>query len=227
MHAEDRISTVDWELDIYANGKQLNHWPFSEVVSDVLNLTLGRDRNMLRVLEIGCGAGNNLWFVAASGFMVAGVDISQTAIKYARKRLDALGYEDIDLVVADMTKLPWSSAYFDIVFDRGSLTQNSYERIKLTLHEIHRVLKPGGHMLAYTLFGLNDDNRNYGVEVSENTYDHFSAGYCRNVGLTSFFDESTLRRLFSEFCDLSISRHTTANLLENKAYESYSVCCQK
>jgi len=227
MSKSNRESTVDWEMDIYAKGMQLNHWPYTEVISDVLNLTAGMDRSTLRFLEIGCGAGNNLWFAAASGFQVAGLDMSQTAIDYAKNRLNPLGYPNIELSVGDLTELPWPDDYFDIVIDRGALTQNSYERIRTSLKEVHRVLKSGGFMLAYTLYGLGDHDRKFGVEVAYNTYDHFTGGYFSKVGLTSFFDETALRGLFSSFNKVDIKRTISEDLSNKVTHETYSLSCRK
>ena len=84
MMKNTRVSKLDWEKDIYAKGMQLNDWPYSEVVSDIMKLTSGKDRRQLRILEIGCGACNNLWFAAEVGFQVSGIDISKTAIEYGR-----------------------------------------------------------------------------------------------------------------------------------------------
>lgn len=46
------------------------------------------NRGQVRILEVGCGPGANLWFMAREGFSVYGVDGSQTAIALAKSRLD-------------------------------------------------------------------------------------------------------------------------------------------
>ena len=193
-----RISDVDWEKDIYAKGLQLNDWPFTEVVSDIMKLTSGMDRTQLRILEIGCGACNNLWFAAEVGFQISGLDISETAIQYGKSRLEHLGFTKTDLRVGDITVLDWDDDYFDIVLDRGALTQNNYQRISKSLKEVRRILKKNdGIMLSYTLFGLNTTAIKYAKEVSKNTYDFFTESKFANVGLTSFFGKSDIEELFS------------------------------
>ena len=46
------------------------------------------DRGRVRLLEVGCGAGANLWFMAREGFVVHGVERSPTAVQLAQERLD-------------------------------------------------------------------------------------------------------------------------------------------
>jgi len=225
---QERSSTVDWEKDIYEKGLQLNHWPYTEVISDILNATNGSDRRALRLLEIGCGAGNNLWFAAEAGFKVYGLDSSPTAIKYASARLWKMGHKEVDLRVGSLTSLPWPENFFDIVLDRGALTQNSYSAIRVCLREVHRVLRPHvGRLLAYTLYGLDHEDRKYGIEVSRNTYDHFSDGYFKGVGLTSFFSAESLSELFVDFDQITIKRYLSENLSNRLRTESYSISCRK
>lgn len=219
-----RESVVDWEKDIYAKGKQLNHWPYTDVISDIITLTKDKDRKKLRILEIGCGTCNNLWFAAELGLNIYGLDLSQTAIDYGKSRLEKLGFKESDLKVGDITELDWDDEYFDIVLDRGALTQNNYERISTCLKEIKRTLKDEGLMLSHTLFGLNSTDIKYGKEVSENTYDHFSTETkFSTIGLTSFFDVEAIERLFSEFRNIEIKRHLKEDVKTEHKIESYSV----
>jgi len=223
-----RISDVDWEKDIYAKGLQLNDWPFTEVVSDIMKLTSGMDRTQLRILEIGCGACNNLWFAAEVGFQISGLDISETAIQYGKSRLEHLGFTKTDLRVGDITVLDWDDDYFDIVLDRGALTQNNYQRISKSLKEVRRILKKNdGIMLSYTLFGLNTTAIKYAKEVSKNTYDFFTESKFANVGLTSFFGKSDIEELFSEFSSLTINKKLSEDLQTGDIRETYSVIAKQ
>ena len=50
-----------------------------------------KDRKNIRILEIGCGPGANIWYMAREGFDVYGIDGSSIAIERARTRLKTEG----------------------------------------------------------------------------------------------------------------------------------------
>ena len=225
---DKRVSIVDWEKDIYAKGQQLNHWPYTNVVSDIIRLTKGKDRKKLKILEIGCGTGNNLWFAAELGMQVYGLDISETAIQNGKSRLAQLGFKNTDLRVGDITRLDWEDNYFDIVLDRGALTQNNYQRIGACLQEVKRILKKeDGIMLSYTLFGLNTTAIKYAKEMSKNTFDYFTDSKFKNVGLTSFFGKNDIEELFSGFSTLTIHKNLEEDLQTRDQRETYSVIAKR
>lgn len=198
-------STVDWETDVYAHGRQLNLWPYSRLVSAVLRETAGTDRRGIRILEIGCGAGNNIWFLARSGFMTSGLDSSPTAISFAANRLKEENLQ-ADLSVGDIVDLPHDDEAFHYVLDRGALTQNPHAQITAALSEARRVLVPGGKIFSFDLFGLECPDRRFGTEVSHHCFDHFTAGPFQSIGRTAFFDFDDLRSLFVEFAHMEASR---------------------
>lgn len=136
----DDWTRVDWESR-YAAGSALNRYPFDQVVSFMFRHGKPGDR----VLEIGCGAGNNVWFLAREGFVAAGIDISPSAIAAAEARLAADGLE-ADLRVGDFHQLPWPDDDFDFVVDRSALVCSNEQ--KRALVEIARVLRPHGRFLS-------------------------------------------------------------------------------
>jgi ubiquinone/menaquinone biosynthesis C-methylase UbiE len=159
------------------------------------------------VLEVGFGAGNNLWFLADAGFITHGIEMSATAARAAEDRLSEMSL-NADLRIGDLKKLPYENDTFDFILDRGALTQNSYVDIQSALDEFKRVLKPSGVIRAYTLFGMLHPDRQYGEQVvGLNSYDNFSQGYFQSVGFTSFFTEEDLRSLFRGFGVVEIERN--------------------
>ncbi|MCB9991197.1 MAG: class I SAM-dependent methyltransferase [Rhodospirillales bacterium] len=134
-----------WE-DLYGGGSAARA-PYAFVASFIYrNAPKGVPRDQVRVLEIGCGAGNNLWFAAMEGFSVAGVDGSESAIAAAKARLAEHNLSG-DLQAADFTDLPFEDGAFDLVVDRGALTCCGTEAMGKAIGEVRRVLKPGGAFL--------------------------------------------------------------------------------
>jgi SAM-dependent methyltransferase len=58
-----------------------------------------------RVIDLGCGTGANVIYLAARGFEGIGVDFSRVAVAQARRRAEALGLsERATFLVGDVTK---------------------------------------------------------------------------------------------------------------------------
>jgi ubiquinone/menaquinone biosynthesis C-methylase UbiE len=136
-----------WENEIYAQGRQLNRWPFDAVVSFLFrHAPKNRPRDQVRVLEVGCGTGNNVWCAAREGFDTTGIDGSETAIARARERLQSEGLK-ADLHVVDFTQLPFADASFDLAIDRCALSCVGRSAARRALGELARVLRPSGRLL--------------------------------------------------------------------------------
>jgi SAM-dependent methyltransferase len=138
-----QVASSWWETDVYAEGRQLNRYPFDSVVAFVYANAPTRDA---RILEVGCGAGNNCWFAAREGFRVSGLDISPSAIDFGRSRLSDDGL-DGDLRVGDVTELPFADASFDLAIDRYAIAYCGFSGAVRAVAEVRRVLMPGGRFL--------------------------------------------------------------------------------
>ncbi len=69
-------------------------------------------------LDVGCGEGGSVLWLAASGWRVTGVDVSPTALERARQHAASLGAEvtgRIELLEADLTTWAPPRAHFDLV----------------------------------------------------------------------------------------------------------------
>mgnify|MGYP003985618119 FL=1 len=111
-------------------------------------------KELIHVLDMGCGWGNNLKFLKDKGFCGVGVDISKTAVQHCKSS----GYT---ASVCDFSKLPFSDSSFDIVFDRQAIQHNTIENIKKTLNEVKRVLKKGG-----VFFSIMISEADYDVDTT-------------------------------------------------------------
>ncbi|MCX6357440.1 MAG: class I SAM-dependent methyltransferase [Candidatus Aureabacteria bacterium] len=95
-----------------------------------------------RVLDLGCGWGEDAVWFAEQGAYTVGVDVSPKMLFLARglasrKRVG----ESVLFLRAAAESLPFGSESFDVVFGRGTL---HHVDLSGTLSEIYRILKPGG-----------------------------------------------------------------------------------
>lgn len=127
-------------------GQPANHWPVDAVVGFLLrHAPKHRPRAQVRVLEVGCGTGNNLWCAAREGFATTGIDNNEAAIARARELLCAERLE-AELHVVDFTKLPFPDASFDLAIDRCALSCVGRSAAQRALAELARVLRPSGRL---------------------------------------------------------------------------------
>lgn len=140
----ENFNSQVWEQEIYGQGQHLNRYPFDNVVSFIYrNYPRDKQRANIKILEIGCGAGNNCWFAAREGFDVTGIDGSISAINFAKERFATEGLKG-NFVAGDFTSLPFFDGEFDIVFDRGSIVCCNLAGGRQAINEVNRVLKTNG-----------------------------------------------------------------------------------
>ncbi len=187
-----------WESIIYSQGKHLNLYPHHAVVRFILS-QFGKisDRSQVRILELGCGAGNNVWFMAREGFSVFGIDGSVSAINFAKNRF-AKEKLNGDLRVGSFVSLPWPEQYFDAVIDRGSLTCTSWEVIEQTLVQTKKVLKNNGIFFSM-IYSDKHPDKNYGEIISKSTYGKFRSGYFKDLESIVFLNRENIDDLYGKY----------------------------
>jgi len=95
----------------------------------------------LRILDAGCGTGFNLGYYSNGNSRdVYGLDIADAALEHVRKR----GFGKI--AQASIAEIPFGSETFDLVFSFEVVTHTPRELHDSEFREMHRVLKPGGHL---------------------------------------------------------------------------------
>ena len=104
-----------------------SRYPNEELIRFIAkNFYKVEDRKLIKILEVGCGPGANLWYLAREAFCVYGIDGSITAIAKAKNRLDKevkgwCGH----LMIEDITVIPFDGQFFDAVVDVERLYCNS------------------------------------------------------------------------------------------------------
>ncbi|MBI3269703.1 MAG: class I SAM-dependent methyltransferase [Planctomycetes bacterium] len=109
----------------------------------------GAGRKGVSVLELGCGAGANLWFLAREGFAVSGLDGSASALVRAERRLreDGLSAELRRVDASDLA-VAFPAEAFDAVVDVACLQHNDPASARSILSQVSVVLKPGGRVFS-------------------------------------------------------------------------------
>jgi len=90
------------------------------------------------VLDIGCGPGRVLGFLARRGFRCIGLDRSRVSVGLAVKRYHRPG------IVGDNLRLPLADAVADVIISDGVIHHT--DNPEAAFAENWRVLKPGGTM---------------------------------------------------------------------------------
>lgn len=170
----------------------------------------------VRFVEVGCGAGANLWYLAREGFSVCGIDVSPTAIARAR---DYLAAEKLsaDLRAGDggavLRGLPGGK--FDCMVDVGCIQCNTLADARALVDEATRVLKPGGRCFSLL---HHPESLGYGTgrEIEPGTFTDIEAGQLKGLGVNHFYTEAEARALFGGFTDLTVDvlTHTRRNQAE-------------
>lgn len=121
-------------------------------IPDCLDRTDWRGK---RVLEIGLGQGAESEQLIRRGAVWSGLDLTAESVERVRARLSVRDLPHDDVRQGSATAIPWPDDSFDLVFSHGVL--HHIPDILGTQAEIHRVLKPGGHLVAmlYARASLN------------------------------------------------------------------------
>ena len=186
-----------WE-EKYSQGHTVKY-PYDSVVTFVFrNAPKGVERGQVKILEVGCGTGNNLWFAAREGFSVFGVDGSKSAIDFAQQLFEREGLKG-DLRVGDFTNLAYDNDFFDLVIDRGSLTCCGFSAAKEAISDIYRVLKPGGKFF-FNPYSESHSSFASGLQSEDGLITEIKAGSMTDVGQICFYSkQKALEALGSKF----------------------------
>lgn len=131
--------------EFFAKYKELreNKYNYNELVEQPAIKSLLPNLEGARILDLGCGYGNNCKeFIHAGAEKVIGVDISEKMLNIAREENSN---EKIDYYNIDMQEIEILSEKFDIVF--SSLAFHYVENFELLIKKISLLLEDNGVLL--------------------------------------------------------------------------------
>lgn len=180
--------------------KKENRWeePHEVVIRFAAEL---KTRGARRVLDLGCGAGRHVVYLAREGFEVCGTDVSPRGLQFTRAWLDREGL-NADLQLSDMTVIPYPDNYFDAMISTYVIHHNTLANIRRCIAEVHRTLAVGGRGLL-TVQARYGSRFGKGKEVEPYTFvDDRGA----EAGVPHhFFGEQELRDLFAAFATVELT----------------------
>jgi ubiquinone/menaquinone biosynthesis C-methylase UbiE len=147
-----------------------------------------------RMLDVGCGTGENALLLARNGGRVTGIDLVPKAVELARskaadRRLDA------DFIVGNVLELDryFDAGTFDTAIDSGLFHVMSDEERPAYARQIHRVLGPGGQyfMLCFSDKepGAEGPRRVSKREIAAAFSPLFHINYIRDAGFESLLSD--------------------------------------
>ncbi len=170
----------------------------------------------LNILDLGCGNAKNSFYISEQGIgnSIVGIDISETALKYASELTKG---QFMKLSIGKV--LPFESNSFDIVLDvTASNSLNESER-EIYLKEVYRLLKPNGYFFLRAL--CKDGDKNAQNLLKTNPGGEKDTYIMPDLGLTErVFSKDDLLNTYIEFgAPLYMDKETHYTKFNGKLYK--------
>ena len=146
-----RAKVYDW---MYRHDRA--PWDPVGVRKDLVDLLNGGEVTPARYprsIDLGCGTGANVVYLAQRGFDSWGVDFSEVAITKARQRA-AEARAEAHVVLGDFTadEIPGIEGTFDFLIDFGGLDDLKRAVRRKMAATINRLSRPGSKFLEYCFY---------------------------------------------------------------------------
>ncbi|MFA5937225.1 MAG: class I SAM-dependent methyltransferase [Candidatus Paceibacterota bacterium] len=123
-----------------------------------------------RIIDVGCGQGQDSRFFAERGYDVVGIDFSERGINFAKEKNKSF---NIDFQVVDISEpLPFQDVSFDVVYSHLAVHYFDKQKTELVFQELSRILKKNG-ILAIFVNSIHDPEYGTGEKLEE---DYFFIG---------------------------------------------------
>jgi len=123
-----------------------------------------------KILDVGCGQGQDSRFFAEHNYEVVGVDFSDQGIDIAKEKSNTL---NIIFKILDISEpFPYTDNTFDVIYSHLALHYFNEEKTKLIFKELSRLLKKEG-ILAILVNSIHDPEYGTGEKLEK---DYFTVG---------------------------------------------------
>lgn len=128
----------NWELKYGLGENELFFNLAFDYITSIMNASYNTS-----VLDAGCGYCTKSILLAKRGFLVTGVDISDSTLNEAKEIIKLKGFQNrIEIIKENITSLSFKDNSYKYILCWGVLMH--IPKIKNALNELARVLKPGG-----------------------------------------------------------------------------------
>lgn len=139
-------------INAYSSGEGAS-WPSENLIRMAKGTYIPGQTNDWRgkrVLDVGCGNGNNLVLFGTLGAQLFGTEIEASISTLAENKLASVGFSS-EVRVGTNREIPFDSGYFDCLVSWNVIHyETSDSNVRLGLREYARVLRPGGRLFLST-----------------------------------------------------------------------------
>ena len=100
-----------------------------------------------RVLDVGCGTGDQVFHYEQKGAIATGIDQNPNMIELAERNRKRKGFKHSTFRVASATELPFPDGYFDGASISLALHEMERDERNKAVSEMKRVVKKGGTLI--------------------------------------------------------------------------------
>lgn len=181
----------DAQVDDYDRMWHLNLFGLVEIPAMLAKLSLSPTHHLL---EAGCGTGRMTPEFAARCRHLLSIDFSWESLRACRRKVNRAGIQNVDLVQADICRLPLKDGAFDRVVSGQVLEHIPTPAARESaVADLARVLVPGGNLVLsayqYSLlmrfFGEKEGEHAGGIYFFRFTRDELRALLARHVRVES------------------------------------------
>ncbi|EAJ2879871.1 class I SAM-dependent methyltransferase [Campylobacter coli] len=183
-----------WE-NIFSN-KEWGKYPSENLIRFIArNFYNVKNRNKIRILELGLGTGANLWFCAREGFRVSGIEWSKTGVERFQKRLndENLSSQIDEIKIGDYEQKldEFKNESFDCIIDSCSLCCNDFKKTQRIFNKAILKLKPNGKFFSSTI--AKDI---VGYDKNKEDFQLPNDGIYTHIGMIRFSSKEDIQKLY-------------------------------
>lgn len=193
-------------------------WGWEPADSAIGTLKLFKKHGLNKILIPGFGYGRNAKVFTDNGFMVTGIEISETAIDLAKKHFG----DSIKIYHGSVSSMPFDQDLYDGIFCYALIHLLSVEeRIRL-IDDCYKQLRPDGYMVFVSI-SKEDFRFGQGKEISKDTFETWP-------GVTLFFyDSDSIKSEFGNYglTDAEVLNEPIKDLGDKPTQRFWNIICKK